>query len=160
MNITMDKKYVIAGTGVLQNAGEIGCGYVAEGTKLKPQAGDKNTWRFRANNVHDFVWAADPDYAHDQAQVPDGPMLHFFYQKNTDFVQNWKDLQPLAVKAFTFMSNNYGKYPYSDYSIIQGGDGGMEYPMATLITGNRKLPSLTGVTVHEAAHSWYQGVLG
>jgi aminopeptidase N len=35
----------------------------------------------------------------------------------------------------------------------------MEYPMATLITGNRKLPSLVGVTVHEAAHSWYQGVL-
>ena len=160
VNITIDKKYVVAGTGVLQNANEIGCGYVAEGTKLKPQIGDKNTWRFKANNVHDFVWAADPDYTHDQAQVPDGPMLHFFYQKNTDYVQNWKDLQPLSVKAFTFLSNNYGKYPYSDYSIIQGGDGGMEYPMATLITGNRKLPSLTGVTVHEAAHSWYQGVLG
>jgi len=159
VNITMDKKYVIAGTGVLQNANEIGCGYVSEGTKLKPQAGDKNTWRFKANNVHDFVWAADPDYTHDQAQVPDGPMLHFFYQKNADYAPVWKEMQPLAVKAFTFLSKNYGKYPYSDYSIIQGGDGGMEYPMATLVTGNRKLPSLTGVTVHEAAHSWYQGVL-
>ena len=159
VNITIDKKYVLAATGVLQNANEIGCGYVAEGTKLKPQAGEKNTWRFKATNVHDFVWAADPDYAHDQAQVPDGPMLHFFYQKNADYASVWKEMQPLAVKAFTFLSNNYGKYPYADYSIIQGGDGGMEYPMATLITGNRKLPSLTGVTVHEAAHSWYQGVL-
>ena len=159
VNITIDKKYVIAGTGVLQNANEIGCGYVPEGTKLKPQAGDKNTWRFKANNVHDFVWAADPDYAHDQAIVPDGPTLHFFYQKNADYASVWKEMQPLVVKAFTFLSNNFGKYPYSDYSIIQGGDGGMEYPMATLITGNRKLPSLTGVTVHEAAHSWYQGVL-
>jgi len=159
VNITMDKKYVIAATGVLQNANEIGCGYVAEGTKLKPQSGDKNTWRFKANNVHDFVWAADPDYAHDQAQVPGGPMLHFFYQKNADYASVWKEMQPLAVKAFTFLSNNFGQYPYGDYSIIQGGDGGMEYPMATLITGNRKLPSLTGVTVHEAAHSWYQGVL-
>ena len=159
VNITMDKKYVIAGTGVLQNANEIGYGYVAEGTKLKPQSGDKNTWRFKATNVHDFVWAADPDYAHDQTQVPNGPMLHFFYQKNADYASVWKEMQPLAVKAFTFLSSNFGKYPYSDYSIIQGGDGGMEYPMATLITGNRKLPSLTGVTVHEAAHSWYQGVL-
>ena len=159
VNITMDKKYILAATGVLQNAVEIGCGYVTEGTKLKPQAGDKNTWRFKAVNVHDFVWAADPDYAHDQAQVPDGPTLHFFYQKNADYASVWKEMQPLAVKAFTFLSKNYGRYPYSDYSIIQGGDGGMEYPMATLVTGNRKLPSLTGVTVHEAAHSWYQGVL-
>ena len=159
VNITLDKKYVVAGTGVLQNANEIGCGYTPADAKLKSQPGDKNTWRFKAINVHDFVWAADPDYAHDQMQVPGGPLLHFFYQKNADYVQSWKEMQPLAVKAFTFLSNNFGKYPYSDYSIIQGGDGGMEYPMATLITGNRKVPSLTGVTVHEAAHSWYQGVL-
>lgn len=31
--------------------------------------------------------------------------------------------------------------------------------MATLITGNRKLKSLVGVCVHEAMHSWYQGLL-
>jgi aminopeptidase N len=43
--------------------------------------------------------------------------------------------------------------------VIQGGDGGMEYPMATLITGHRSLRSLVGVTVHELVHSWYQGVL-
>jgi aminopeptidase N len=41
-----------------------------------------------------------------------------------------------------------------------GGDGGMEYPMSTLITGNRPLNSLVGVTVHEMIHSWYHGVLG
>ena len=32
------------------------------------------------------------------------------------------------------MNKNYGEYPYKQYSIIQGGDGGMEYPMCTLIT--------------------------
>lgn len=35
----------------------------------------------------------------------------------------------------------------------------MEYPMATLITGRRKIGSLVGVMVHEVMHSWYQGVL-
>ena len=35
----------------------------------------------------------------------------------------------------------------------------MEYPMATLITGHRSLKSLVGVSVHEAMHSWYQGLL-
>ena len=34
-----------------------------------------------------------------------------------------------------FLSDLIGPYPYPQYSVIQGGDGGMEYPMATLITG-------------------------
>ena len=158
VNITLDKDYVVAAGAILQNPEEVGYGYCSP-DKVKKQNGKELTWKFQSKQVHDFAWAADPDYAHDQYQVPDGPMLHFFYQKNADYASVWKEMQPLAVKAFTFLSNNYGKYPYSDYSIIQGGDGGMEYPMATLVTGNRKLPSLTGVSVHEAAHSWYQGVL-
>lgn len=158
VNITMDNSYLIGGTGVLQNASEIGYGYADE-PKTKRAKGGKLTWKFRAQNVHDFVWAADPDFTHDTMQVPGGPLLHFIYQKNQDYQTAWKDMQPLMVKAFDFMSKNFGVYPYAHYSFIQGGDGGMEYPMATLITGNRKLPSLVGVSVHEAAHSWYQGVL-
>ena len=63
------------------------------------------------------------------------------------------------AKAMEFMSLNFGKYPYDQYTFIQGGDGGMEYPMATLITGKRSFRSLVGVSVHEMIHSWYQGVL-
>ena len=36
----------------------------------------------------------------------------------------------------------------------------MEYPMATLITGERSLNSLVGVSVHELMHSWFQMMLG
>ena len=35
----------------------------------------------------------------------------------------------------------------------------MEYAMGTLITGERSLKSLVGVTTHELAHSWFQHVL-
>jgi len=35
----------------------------------------------------------------------------------------------------------------------------MEYPMATLITGERNIGSLAGVAVHELMHSWYQMML-
>ena len=59
----------------------------------------------------------------------------------------------------TFFSENIGKYPYKQYSVIQGGDGGMEYAMSTLITGGRNLNSLIGVTSHEMAHSWFQHIL-
>jgi hypothetical protein len=159
VNITLDKDYVVAAGAILQNPEEVGYGYCSP-DKVKKQNGKELTWKFQSKHVHDFAWAADPDYAHDQYQVPDGPMLHFFYQKGQAYEQAWKDLQPLAAKAFTFLSANYGKYPYPVYNVIQAGDGGMEYPMATLISGDRKLPSLVGVTVHEGAHSWYYGLLG
>ena len=158
VQITMDRKYTIGGTGILKNAEEIGKGYVPD-DKVKPSKGLNHVWKFDAINVHDFVWAADPDFTHDTYQVTNGPLLRFFYQKDQAYSPTWKEAQPLIGKAFDFLSKNFGAYPYAQYSIIQGGDGGMEYPMATLITGNRKLPSLVGVSIHEAAHSWYQGVL-
>ena len=58
-----------------------------------------------------------------------------------------------------FFNKSVGEYPYKQYSIIQGGDGGMEYAMCTLITGKRSLPSLIGVTAHEFAHMWFQHLL-
>ncbi len=157
VNITLNKDYLIGATGELKNAKEIGHGY-APIANQKPVNGQL-TWRWEAKNVHDFVWAADPDYIHTTRQVEGGPLLRFIYQPNEEFDANWEQLPELMDKAFRFMSEQYGAYPYPVYSFIQGGDGGMEYPMATLITGHRSLRSLTGVSVHEAAHSWYQGVL-
>ncbi|NOY47129.1 MAG: M1 family metallopeptidase, partial [Chlorobi bacterium] len=116
-------------------------------------------WHFVAPNVHDFTWAADPDYIHDTLQVPNGPMLHFFYKNNPEIKENWKKLQPKTVELMQYYSDNIGKYPYKQYSVIQGGDGGMEYAMCTLITGERSLGSLIGVTAHEMAHTWFQFLL-
>ncbi len=155
VEITIDKSYMIGATGVLQNPEEIGHGY----SEKKANDSATNTWKFKAENVIDFAWAADEDYVHDIKQVPDGPTLHFIYQKDEEITENWKEMQDYAFKAMLFLSENYGKYPYPQYTIIQGGDGGMEYPMLTLITGKRNLGSLVGVTVHEMAHSWFQGIL-
>ena len=158
VNITIDKKYVVAATGTLQNPNEIGYGYEDEGVKVK-QSGKTNTWQFKAANVHDFVWAADPDYEHVVVKSERGPDLHFFYQPGAS-TSAWEDLIKITPRAFDYMQDNFGEYPYSHYSIIQGGDGGMEYPMATLINGEQGLGGLLSVTVHEGFHSWYQGVLG
>lgn len=158
VKITIDPSYMIGGTGVLQNADKIGYGYEKAGTQVARPTGS-TTWHFVAKNVIDFAFAADPDYVHDIAQVPNGPTLHFFYQNDNAIIPNWKEMQKSAVKHFEFMNKTFGKYPYETYSIIQGGDGGMEYPMCTLITGGRNLGSLIGVMAHEVAHSWYQGVL-
>ena len=157
VKIAIDKDYVLGATGYLQNPNEIGHGY--ETAEVIKASEDKLTWHFVAPNVHDFTWAADPDYIHDSVQVPDGPMLHFLYKDNPEYNGNWKELQPTTVKLMQYFSEHVGKYPYEQYSVIQGGDGGMEYGMLTLITGNRKLMSLVGVTAHELAHTWFQFLL-
>jgi hypothetical protein len=58
-----------------------------------------------------------------------------------------------------YYGEHVGPYPWEQYTVIEGGDGGMEYPMCTLVRGNRSLRSLVGVTAHEMAHAWFQGLL-
>ena len=151
----IDKDYTVAATGYLQNPQEVGHGYHADKSKKKK---GKLTWHFKAPNVHDFMWAADTDYQHVTAKVPDGPTLHFFYIADST-TAHWEQLPDYTIRAMEYMNKHYGRYPYEQFSVVQGGDGGMEYPMSTLITGSRSLRSLVSVTVHEMIHSWYQSVL-
>jgi hypothetical protein len=156
VTVRIDQKFMVGGTGILQNIADIGKGY-GVGTP-KPDAKGKLAWHFVAKNVHDFMWAADPDYKHVTKKADDGTLMHFFYIPS-DKTAAWDQLPDIMAKVFAFNRDNYGKYPWSDYAFVQGGDGGMEYPMATLITGERPLQSLVGVSVHESFHSWYQGAL-
>ncbi len=170
VKISIDRDYILGGTGLLQNPNEIGYGYEEEGTEVNRPNGDKLTWHFKAENVIDFFWGADPDFKHVTAQVPDGPKLHFLYQQpavvegaseepNKRYTENWEELVNYTIRAFEYANEHFGEYPYPQYTNLQGGDGGMEYPMGTLITGGRNLNSLVGVMVHEMYHSWYQNVI-
>ena len=156
VSITIDKDYVVGGTGYLQNAAAIGHGYTDnEVVHESPTL----TWRFVAPRVHDFAWAADPDYIHDVVAGPNDVELHFFYLNKPELKENWEKLQGDTVKMMEFFNENIGDYPYKQYSVLQGGDGGMEYAMCTLITGERSYNSLFGVTAHELAHSWFHHLL-
>ena len=161
VTLHIDKKYVVAGSGYLQNPQEVGHGYEDKNKPLQLPKGNKWTWKFKAPNVHDFTWAADPEYMHDIRKMDNGIDLHFFYKKTLKplYLQNWKKLQPKTEQLMQYYSKNIGSYPYKQYSVIQGGDGGMEYAMCTLITGQRNYTSLLGVTAHELAHTWFQFLL-
>jgi hypothetical protein len=159
VKITIDKDFTIGGTGYLQNPEAIGHGYAEKTVETE---GDKLTWHFIAPNVHDFTWAADPNYNHDTLKVENGPMLHFFYKNSMTPKQlnNWKQLQPKAAKLITYFSDLIGTYPYKQYSIIQAGDSGMEYGMCTFIRGEVEFESMFRSTVsHEMAHTWFQFLL-
>ena len=156
VTLTIDKKYIVAASGYLQNPDNVGHGY--SDSKGKAKKG-KLKWHFVAPKVHDFTWSADPDYVHDTFKGPNDVMLHFFYKDNAQYNENWKNLQPKTAELMRFYNQTIGEYPYKQYTVAQGGDGGMEYAMLTLITGNRNFDSLVGVTAHELAHSWFQHVL-
>ncbi len=157
VTIKIDKKYMLGASGVLQNPEKIGKGY---SDVVMPNKKDKLEWNFIAENVHDFVWAADPDYQHIVHEAYDGTIMHFLFQPNERTTANWQNLPKVMDAALKYINKRFGKYPYPVYSFIQGGDGGMEYPMATLITGERSFLSLVGVSVHEWMHSWFQMILG
>lgn len=137
MNINIDKHYVIAATGYLQNGHEIGHGYEKYSSLPFKQANSNNlTWKFKAPNVHDFVWAADPDYIHNSKQVRKGLVLHSFYKIDTvslkkqfesvparmrgnsslnsyinSYKMQWDSVLELAARALPFIDQHYGEYP-------------------------------------------------
>ena len=155
VNITIDKNYMLAGSGTIQNPNEVGYGYQADNVKIKAPAGKTITWKFAAQNVHDFVWAADTAYAMIKKQIPNGPLFYFVYKKVDSLQDNWENVANTIEKAYPFIAKTFGAYPYKNYSFIQGGDGGMEYPMATLMKS-----ASVGTAIHEFMHSWYQGMMG
>jgi hypothetical protein len=144
VSLQLANNYTVAATGVLQNPNA-----VANALGLK-------TWNFKGNNIHDFVWAADDQFKHLSKEVRKGLTIHVYYkEKDAKSDSAWANILYAAEKVLPYIEKNFGAYPYPQYSFIQGGDGGMEYAMATLIKG----PSL-GTVFHEWMHNWYQQVLG
>lgn len=153
VKITIDKSYMLGGTGYLQNGQQIGFGYEPAGTRVTKPRGNTLTWHFKAPNVHDFMWAADPGYKHFSKKITNGPEIHLIYKTGDD--AKWKEIMDAAVECYPYVAETFGAYPYKQYTFIQGGDGAMEYPMGTLLNG----PTL-GSAFHEFMHSWYQMLLG
>ncbi len=180
VTINIDMNYVLGGSGNIVNPNEVGFGYQAKGVTVKQPAGNKRTWRFLAPNVHDFAWAADPDYKLITRQITNGPTIHVLYNGQATQAA-WEDMSPAqqgvygndfkkyaaswdkqwemvadaAVTVYPYIRDKFGAYPYKQYSFIHGGDGGMEYPNCTMLVG----PSL-GTAFHEWMHTWYQMLMG
>lgn len=156
VTIAIDKNYIIGAGGVLQNPKDVK-GYLADAQPVVKK--NKTFWHFKAENIHDFAWAADPDYTVDSISIKNGPLVYLIYQKSEQ-TNYWEESKPYIKKYFSLMKENFGAYPYPTYSFIQGGDGGMEYGMCTMIMGNAKsLEGLADLMFHEASHSWFQHIL-
>tara|TARA_B100000035_G_C21023990_1_gene565316 strand:+ start:302 stop:2113 length:1812 start_codon:yes stop_codon:yes gene_type:complete len=152
VTIKIDKDFIVAASGYIQETDP-------NNNKLGYLSGKKRVWNFKAPKVHDFTWAADSEYIHDIYPGPNGVKLNFYYKNDPKIIANWKTLQPVTAELMDFFNNYIGEYPYKQYSVVQGGDGGMEYSMLTLLNYGEELIPLISVTSHELAHAWFQGVL-
>lgn len=157
VTIKINKDYVVGAGGILQNPTEVK-GYDAN-AKIKTEKDKKAVWKWTAKNMLDFAWSADRDYIVKSFDVPEGPKVFLVYQNN-EKTKVWEQAQPYVTKYFQLMNSHFGKYVYPTYAFIQGGDGGMEYGMCTMILGEaHDMEGLMGLMAHEGAHSWYQQML-
>ncbi len=160
VDITLPKKYVVAATGTLQNGDKIGYGYENEGVVLKPNYGLVTTWKFQGDNIHDFAWAADPDYAHEKIKVRDDLVLHYFYQPSADVTPVFQELKKMTTDVLPFIEGKFGRYRYPQFSFVQGGEWAMEYPMMTLMEKTGPRNGVPETAAHEWMHNWYYGMIG
>ena len=108
---------------------------------------------FHAENVHDFVWTASPEYLYQASIWRDTP-IHILFRKSSK--KQWHNITLKHAKcALTWLSDLIGDYPYPQLTICEGVlPGGMEYPMVTIL-GYTDLTLI----VHEIAHNYFYGAV-
>jgi hypothetical protein len=128
------------------------------------------THRYSQDDVHDFTWTTSPDYVeHRQRFVHPGlPTVEIRLLMQPEHEGQEDRHFAATAAALRYYGEWYGPYPYDQVTVIdpafQSGAGGMEYP--TLFTAGtrwlapRQSNSPEAVTVHEAGHQFWYGIVG
>ncbi len=161
VRITLPARYIVGATGALQNPDDVGHGYqFARDTTVQPSHNlilkdSLLTWHFRAENVHDFAWVADENYAHTIA-VHGATVIHILHDSSA--AAAWQPVAQWCKRTLDACGTLLGAYPYSTFTCAQAGDGGMEYPQLIMIQ-HRERYDLLHVVVHEIVHQWFYGLV-
>ena len=136
-------------TVLVVNESERGASATAPGSTL--------TWHFTAPMVNDFAFAVSRDYTFDatRAAVPGKgtiPVYVLYLPQHTNYRKN--NTAQYFRRAIEEHSKIVFPYEFSQGTIADGPETGMEYPMI-IFNG-----SSLGVTVHEAGHQWFPMMVG
>jgi len=155
VSLTVPKGWVVGATGT-----EI---------DMKDDVAGWQMHHFRQEDVHDFAWTTSPHYVERTARFehPTLPPVEMRLLLQPEHVGQAERHFAATRAALRYYGEWYGPYPYGHITIIdpayQSGAGGMEYP--TLFTaGTRWLAPAgattpEGVTVHEAGHQFWYGIV-
>jgi hypothetical protein len=178
-SVTVPAGYIVAGSGVLQNPGEVltaeqrrrlatasGSTDVvqiitqpeAAAAKMRTVAGTK-TWRFRAQHVHDVAWAGAPDFRWD-ATSWNGVLAQAYYEF-PKAGKAWEHAAEQTAWTIRQYSQLFFPYPWPQATSVAGPVGGMEYPMFVMVHyGNDDPASIFGTINHEHGHEWFPMIVG
>jgi hypothetical protein len=120
------------------------------------------TWRFRAQNVRDFTWAASRAFIWDAADAGGVLVMSAYPEEGIGDAENpgWEMATQYGRHAISHYSERWFQYPYPAAVNVAGVVGGMEYPGIVFCSVNARGQGLFGVTDHEFGHSWFPMIVG
>ncbi|HEX2191028.1 MAG TPA: M1 family metallopeptidase, partial [Longimicrobiaceae bacterium] len=129
-------------------------------------ANGRVTWRFRADDVRDFAFAASDRYVWEAARatVPgEGGgaarpvLIHSLYRPGAP---GWEEGDRYGKHSVEFFSRMVVPYAYPQLTVSEGPIYGMEYPMLVFIARPSDPEDLYTVIAHEVAHQWFPMMVG
>jgi hypothetical protein len=124
--------------------------------RTRPAASGQLTWRFTADSVRDFAFAAAPNFRWD-ASGYNGILVHTLYRPSAP---EWEEANRMVRDALRYYSEQWYRYPYPQITSVEGPIEGMEYPMITFDPRAPTREERQWVLSHELGHQWMPMVVG
>lgn len=124
--------------------------------RTRPRAAGTLTWRFHADSVRDFAFAASPRFQWD-ASGWRGVLIQTFYRPEATL---WAEANRMVREGLRNYSERWLPYPYPQMSSVEGPIEGMEYPMLTFDPAGPTRIDLQWVLAHELGHQWMPMIVG
>ena len=179
LSVTVPAGYIVAATGALENAKEVlpavqvaRLAEAAKGEKViniitadelksgaaRPKSATGTfTWKFKAKNVRDAVWAASPEYQWDASSYKGSYAFAYYRPSAADL---WKEAADMSRMSIQEYSERWFQYPWPHISAVEGPISGMEYPMIAMENHSRTKFDLYNVVTHEIGHMWFPMIVG
>jgi hypothetical protein len=179
LSVTVPAGYIVAATGALENTKEVlpaaqvaRLAEAAKGEKViniitadelksgaaRPKSASGTfTWKFKAKNVRDAVWAASPEFQWDASSYKGSYAFAYYRPSAADL---WKDAADMSRMSIQEYSERWFQYPWPHISAVEGPISGMEYPMLAMENHSRTKYDLYNVVTHEIGHMWFPMIVG
>lgn len=120
------------------------------------------TWRFTAEEVRDFAWAASPAFIWDAAGWEDVLLMSAYPREGlgSEGRPGWEASTAYVRHAVGHYSEMWHPYPYPVAINVAGAVTGMEYPMIAFCSVEARGRGLFAVTDHEIGHMWFPMLVG
>ncbi len=174
VSLTLPSNYTVAATGTLRNAESVltpeqrsrierarssaepvAVITGAEAGKVGT-ASRTATWRFTADSVRDFAFAAGSQLRWD-ASAYGTTLVHTLYRPSAP---EWEEANKMVREALQYFSEQWYPYPYSHMTSVEGPIEGMEYPMLTFDPRAPSREERQWVLAHELGHQWMPMIVG